>query len=391
MYRISELADLVGLSRTALLYYEKQGLIQGKRLENSYRVYNDKDVQRVRLIQKLQAGGLTLKECKACLNAKVDRELLQSRLKQLDEEIAHKQQSRQLLAALLGEGDLKAWHESVDKIAPDAHLDWLIKQGFSEKEALHLKWLSKDMNEHDRYMADFMRVFETLDRWGPGSEEETLRALSSVKSSPKTLLEIGCGKGIATTVLAKHTDAAITALDNEPSALSRLNERAAELGFSDRIATVNASMTELPFEPESFDLIWAEGCAYIMGVENALKAWRPSLKQEGVLVLSDLVWLTDTPSDETKTFWLQEYPDIGTIAKREAQAKSAGYEVLESFTLAPEAWKNYFKPLEARVNALKADMPESAALKDIQTELNIYNRYLNEFSYQVFVLKKKGR
>lgn len=391
MYRISELAGLVGLSRTALLYYEKQGLIQGKRLENSYRVYSDKDVQRVRLIQKLQAGGLTLKECNACLNAKVDRELLQSRLQQLDEEIAHKQQSRQLLAALLGEGDLKSWHESVDKIAPDAHLEWLIKQGFSEKEALHLKWLSKDMNEHDRYMADFMRVFETLDRWGPGSEEETLRALSSVKSSPKTLLEIGCGKGIATTVLAKHSDAAITALDNEPAALSRLNERAAELGFSDRITTVNASMTELPFEPESFDLIWAEGCAYIMGVENALKAWRPSLKQEGVLVLSDLVWLTDTPSDETKTFWLREYPDIGTIAKREAQAKAAGYEVLESFTLAPEAWENYFKPLEARVNALKPEMQDSVALKDIQTELDIYNRYLNEFSYQVFVLKKKDR
>ncbi|USH04413.1 MerR family transcriptional regulator [Grimontia kaedaensis] len=391
MYRISELADLVGLSRTALLYYEKQGLIQGKRLENSYRVYSDKDVQRVRLIQKLQAGGLTLKECKACLNAKVDRELLQSRLKQLDEEIAHKQQSRQLLAALLGEGDLKAWHESVDTIAPDAHLEWLIKQGFSEKEALHLKWLSKDMNEHDRYMADFMRVFETLDRWGPGSEEETFRALSSAKFSPKTLLEIGCGKGIATTVLAKHTDAAITALDNEPSVLNRLNERAAELGFSGRIRTVNASMTELPFDPESFDLIWAEGCAYIMGVENALKQWRKVLKHDGVLVLSDLVWLTDTPSDETKAFWLQEYPDIGSISRREEQAKATGYEIIESFTLAPEAWENYFKPLEKRVNALKADMPESAALKDIQAELNIYNRYLNEFSYQVFVLKKKGR
>ena len=138
MYRISELAAMVGLSRTALLYYEKPGLINGRRLENSYRVYSDKDVQRVRLIQQLQAGGLTLKECKICLEAKIDRQLLQHRLQALDEEIAQKKQSRELLAALLGDGDLKAWHTGLDSVAPDAHLDWLLKQGFSEKEALRL-------------------------------------------------------------------------------------------------------------------------------------------------------------------------------------------------------------------------------------------------------------
>ena len=112
MYQISELAKKVGLSRTALLYYEKQSLISGRRLENGYRVYSDKDVQRVRLIQQLQAGGLTLQECKICLEAKVDRQLLQNRLKSLDEEIEQKQKSRTLLAAMLGEGDLKAWHEA---------------------------------------------------------------------------------------------------------------------------------------------------------------------------------------------------------------------------------------------------------------------------------------
>ena len=87
MYQISELAALVGLSRTALLYYEKQNLISGHRLENGYRVYSDKDLQRVRLIQQLHAGGLTLKECKVCLEAKIDRQLLQTRLKTLDKEI----------------------------------------------------------------------------------------------------------------------------------------------------------------------------------------------------------------------------------------------------------------------------------------------------------------
>ncbi|MCW0469860.1 hypothetical protein OH492_15190 [Vibrio chagasii] len=59
---------------------------------------------------------------------------------------------------MLGESGLEEWHESMDKLAPDAHLDWLIKQGFDEKQALRLSE-SKDMNEHEQYMADFGVIF----------------------------------------------------------------------------------------------------------------------------------------------------------------------------------------------------------------------------------------
>jgi tRNA1(Val) A37 N6-methylase TrmN6 len=145
---------------------------------------------------------------------------------------------------MLGEGDLKAWHGDLDKMAPDAHLDWLIKQGFSEKEALRLKWLSKDMNEHDVYMADFMKVFQELERWGPGSESESEKALSLVPISPNNILEIGCGKGLATRVLAERSEAKIVAIDNEQPALDSLTTRFKEIGLSDRLETVCASMTE---------------------------------------------------------------------------------------------------------------------------------------------------
>ncbi|WP_026957201.1 MerR family transcriptional regulator [Aliagarivorans taiwanensis] len=387
-YRISELAAAVGLSRTALLYYEKQQLIQGKRQSNGYRVYSEHDLQRVRLIQQLQAGGLTLKECKACLEAKVDRELLRNRLQALDGEIAQKQQSRHLLAALLGEGDLKAWHQTANELAPDAHLDWLIKQGFSEKDALRLKWLSKDMNEHDQYMADFMKVFETLERWGPGSESDTLRAFEQVPGAPTSILEIGCGKGLTTALLAQHSNAQITAIDNEQSAVDALNQRAREQGLSERISAVNASMTELPFKPASFELIWAEGCAYIMGVEKALQQWRPLLKDQGVLMLSDLVWLTDSPSEQAVAFWNQEYPDIQTVATREQQVEAAGYQLLSSFTLSQQAWQNYYQPLAQRVEQLQPSMANSKALEDIGSELTIYQQCASEFGYQVFLMKR---
>ena len=44
MYRIFELAQYVGLSRSTLLYYEKLGLISAKRQANGYRSYSENDL-----------------------------------------------------------------------------------------------------------------------------------------------------------------------------------------------------------------------------------------------------------------------------------------------------------------------------------------------------------
>ncbi|TPH15723.1 MerR family transcriptional regulator [Litorilituus lipolyticus] len=389
MYKISELATKVGLSRTALLYYEKLQLITGQRLENGYRVYSDKDVQRLRLIQHLLAGGLTLKECKVCLEAKLDRQLLKNRLNALDQEIVQKQKSRDLLAAILGEGDLKSWHEDLNELAPDAHLDWLIKQGFCEKEALRLKWLSKNMNEHDEYMADFMKVFETLEHWGPGSDVDTKHALSLLPSLPKNILEIGCGKGLATKVLAEETEAIITAIDNEQSALDSLTRRFEQLGLSKQLETANVSMTNLPFDKESFDIIWSEGSAYIMGVEKALASWKPCLRAQGYIVLSDMVWRTDKPSKEAMALWSQEYPDIQQIATRVEQMQKAGYQVIRHFPQSKQAWLNYYEPLTARITELEEEMTSSVALSDIKHEVDICTRFADEFGYHVFILAKE--
>lgn len=118
-------------------------------------------------------------------------------------------------------------------------------------------------------MSDFMRVFSELDRWGPGSEQDTLKALSMVPFEPQFILEIGCGKGVATTVLATHTSAHIVAVDNDEPDLARLRERTREAGLSDRIETACHSMQELPFNAASFDVIWSEGSAYIICVAEA--------------------------------------------------------------------------------------------------------------------------
>ena len=271
MYRISQLAEHSGLSRSTLLYYEKLGLLSGRRRANGYREYSDADLQRLALVQQLQAGGLTLLECKAYLSSKLDRDVLQQRLQQLDQDIARKQAARNLLASLLGndESSLRDWHSQLEQTAPDAHFAWLKQQGFSEKDALQLRWLSRSMNNHDDYMKDFNRIFAGLDYHGPGSEKDTLRAFASVSKGVTNVLDIGCGTGAASLVLAQQEGIKVTALDNSESSLQTLKSRAIKAGLEGKIQTRCASMLSIPFSDNTFDLIWCENSAYIMGVEKA--------------------------------------------------------------------------------------------------------------------------
>ncbi len=390
MYRISELAELVGLSRSALLYYEKQGLIEGQRQENGYRIYSQADLERLRLLQQLHAAGLSLKESLACLEARLDRQLLLDRLQQLDDEIVQKQRARQLLSGLLGQADLRDWHQMIENKAPEAHFEWLLKQGFTEKEALRLKWLSKDMNKHEQYMADFNRLFDGLVRLGPGGSHEVRKALVGLPATPRSLLEIGCGKGTSTLELASHLACQIMATDNDDGSLDVLRKRVNEQGLDAKVTVQSASMTELPFPNASFDVIWAEGCAYIMGFDQALRQWRKLLCDDGVMVVSDLVRLLPASDMKSVDFWKAEYPDMSSVAERRKQIDAAGYDLLDSFEFGDDAWWAYYGPLEERIKQLAPDMSGSQALRDMETEIAIRRNHGHEFGYMMFILKKRG-
>ena len=389
VYRVSELAKLVGLSRTALLYYEKLNLISAMRLENGYRVYSERDVQQVRLIQQLQKAGFTLAECKHCLESKLDKTVLRLRYNELKDEISQKERSLALLSSLLGDDTSKPWHITLSEIAPDAHIDWLKIQGFDEKQALRVKWLSKDMNEHEKYMQDFMKVFETLELWGPSSKGDTLKAYSLLKSHPAHILEIGCGKGNSTITLANLSKANIIAIDNEQSALAQLQLKIKQHNLKDSVSTQCMSMTELNFGTDKFDVIWAEASAYIMGVEKALANWQSLLKTHGFIVFSDLVWLTDNPSQDSIEHWKNDYPDIQTINTRKSQIEQAGFELKHTFTVSEQTWQSYYVPLEKRANELTSQLVNSQAISDIKNEVNLYKSRLGEFGYQFFIAQKK--
>lgn len=68
--RIAELEKRTGLSRHALRFYEREGLLVGvSRGTNNYRDYPDTAVKDAVLLQQLQSLGFTLQEIREVLNA----------------------------------------------------------------------------------------------------------------------------------------------------------------------------------------------------------------------------------------------------------------------------------------------------------------------------------
>lgn len=379
--KISELARRCGLARSTLLYYEKLGVIEGVRAANGYRHYDEADLQRLQMVQALQAGGLSLKQCLACLAGEMDQATLRARVQELDGELARMQRARDLLADLAGMSresgeEFKAWQRRLQREAPQAFFDWVMKQGFSEQDRYHLQWLSKDMKDHERYIRDFKQLLDGMSHWGPGDRAFTQRQFEALAMAPNRILDIGSGRGAATLALAQVCDAPILAIDLDETALAAVERSARAAGFH-QVSTLCANMAALPAELAPVDLIWAEGSAYVMGFAEALTAWRPLLSApHGRLVVSELVWLTDAPPAEARAFWQEGYPGMQTLDALLATIRARGYECL-SHTLLPErAWHNYLDPMARNLARLEGELGDSAAFRDLSRELAIHRQYL---------------
>lgn len=59
---IGEIAQLTGISAYTLRYYEKKGLLHVQRDEAGRRVYEEKDIEWIRFIQRLKDTGMLLKD-----------------------------------------------------------------------------------------------------------------------------------------------------------------------------------------------------------------------------------------------------------------------------------------------------------------------------------------
>ena len=103
-YMISVAADLVGMHPQTLRIYENKGLIRPKRTNGGTRLYSDRDVERLKLIQRLTSElGLNLAGVEHVLRLEDELQRMRRRLDRMERQMretiqeVHRQYRRDLV------------------------------------------------------------------------------------------------------------------------------------------------------------------------------------------------------------------------------------------------------------------------------------------------------
>ena len=172
MYTIGQLAEEFSLSRSTLLYYDRIGLLSpSARSQSNYRLYSQKDFDRLEKIRTYREAGLAIEAISDILDASdsYSTRVLEQRLAALNSEIGalRKQQAmvidllggdsllrsakvmtkqqwvRILSAAGMDEAAQRQWHIEFERDLPEMHTDFLESLGIDQAEIQTIKTWSK--------------------------------------------------------------------------------------------------------------------------------------------------------------------------------------------------------------------------------------------------------
>lgn len=424
-WTIGRLAKRHGLSRSTLLHYDAIGLLRPSgRSGGDYRVYEAADDERLAAICRYRRAGLSLAAIRDILDGGGDgfAAILGKRLADLDAEIGELQAQRAFALRLLGraeefaapgmpmdkarwvallaasgfsEEDMRRWHAAFERSDPQGHQRFLEFLRVPGEEIAAIRAYAaapgrilNTKSPADRSMEYFLELMRDMPRLAPGGRRHTERALAALGGLPErpSILDVGCGSGASALVLAELTGGTVTAVDLHQCFLDELAARARAAGVGERVRPVRGDMAALPFPAGAFDLVWAEGSIYLMGVEAALTAWRPMLAPRGALVFSEIYWFTDHPPEEASAFFALDCPNMRRAEDDQEALRRLGFELLDSFPLPPEAWTSeYYTPLKMRLPDFLAehgDVPEARAVAEVmRTEIDIFRRHHAAYGY----------
>lgn len=107
LYSVSDICFLTGITRKTLFYYDKNGLLRptDRQGVQKHKMYNEKQLERLKEILKYRHAGLSVSEVKSLLDdPEVDRYAVFTKaLKRLSQEFEEKKEQIEALKALMSQ------------------------------------------------------------------------------------------------------------------------------------------------------------------------------------------------------------------------------------------------------------------------------------------------
>ncbi len=235
-------------------------------------------------------------------------------------------------------------------------------------------------------------LFGGMEKLGPGGDVHTLNVLPLLPECEfKVTVDAGCGTGRQTLVLAAELGSVVHAVDLHQPFLDDLTVRADTAGLGNLVKTYRMDMADIPTAFPHIDMLWSEGAAYNLGFANALETWAAAINAGGFAVISELSWLSDDPPAAAKEFFRSGYPDMLTVPKNIETCERAGYRVLSTYTLPPDAWvEGYYDELEPRARELATHPDPSVRELAAETleEIAIFNSSAGSYGYVFYLLRR---
>ena len=234
-----------------------------------------------------------------------------------------------------------------------------------------------------------------LERQGIGSPEMTLKALSFIDNIDKIsrAIDMGCGTGGQTMILAQNIPGIITGVDLIPCFVDVFNNNARKSNLEKRVNGIVGSILDLSFQKEEFDLIWSEGVIDSIGFEKGISYWNGFLKKNGYIAVTCPSWLTPLRQPEVDKFWSDAGSNLDTVGQNISIMQKCGYGFVASFTLPEKCWtEGYFIPRNEINEALLKKYPENKTLTEyIQFdtyEEELFAKYKEYYGYVFYIGKK---
>ncbi|CAH1605894.1 MerR family transcriptional regulator [Vibrio jasicida] len=169
MLTVTQLVRECGLSRTTILYYEREGLLApAHRSENGYRWYGEKEMQRLKTISSYRSYGLPISSIRTLLaqKGKSQAEILKDHFNELEREIQNLRAQQKAIVVLLqepqliednivtkerwvqimqaagfSENDMVTWHQKFEELEPAEHQKFLESLGIEQDEIVRIRAL----------------------------------------------------------------------------------------------------------------------------------------------------------------------------------------------------------------------------------------------------------